>query len=406
MGFIFDTDSITPDSGSGGGSAVIETLPITPSTSAQTITAPSGVDGYNPINVSAVTSDIDENIVANNIISGVSILGVNGSATVLSGETRSESLTSSEGNTFTPSSGKNGITSITVTPTNENRSVTPSTSAQTLNVNSGYSGNGTISVNAVTSSIDANIQAGNIKDGVTILNVTGTYTGGGGGIGIPREVKNGVYQMPTENFTFSLPSNVTDVGSNGLTRAFYDCQNLTSVDLSSLTTVSGNNALSYAFYDCTALTSVNLSSLTTVSGSDGLYYAFQSCQNLTSVNLSSLTTVSGGRGLQNAFDTCKRLTSIDLSSLTTVPSSNGLASALRGCTALTDIYFRALTTSSFGASYKNQFNNMMQSTGSTITHTIHFPSNMETTIQGLTGYPLFGGTSGYVTLSFDLPATS
>lgn len=33
----------------------------------------------------------------------------------------------------------------------------------------------------ITSSIDSNIQAGNIKKDVTILGVTGTYEGSGGG---------------------------------------------------------------------------------------------------------------------------------------------------------------------------------------------------------------------------------
>lgn len=59
----------------------IESLSITPSTSAQTITATGGVDGYSPINVSAVTSSIDANIVAGNIKDGVSILGVTGTLT-------------------------------------------------------------------------------------------------------------------------------------------------------------------------------------------------------------------------------------------------------------------------------------------------------------------------------------
>ena len=223
-------------------------------------------------------------------------------------------------------------------------------------------------------------------------------------IGIPREVKNGVYQMPTTSFTFSLPNDATDVGSYGLSYAFYSCTALTSVDLSSLTTVSGTRGLSYAFYSCTALTSVDLSSLTTVSGTRGLSYAFYSCTALTSVDLSSLTTVSDSYGLSYAFYGCTALTSVDLSSLTSV-GSYGLYNAFVGCTAITDVYFPALTTSSFGI-YKNQFNNMMQDTGSTVTHTLHFPSNLESTIQGLTGYPLFGGTSGYVVLSFDLPATS
>lgn len=69
----------TATSGGGGSApAVIEELNVTPSISAQTITASGGTDGYSPVNVSAVTSSIDANIVASNIKDGVSILGVNG----------------------------------------------------------------------------------------------------------------------------------------------------------------------------------------------------------------------------------------------------------------------------------------------------------------------------------------
>ena len=224
-------------------------------------------------------------------------------------------------------------------------------------------------------------------------------------VGITREISSqGVYQMPTENFTFSLPSDVTDVGVNALGYAFQRCTSLTSVDLSSLTTISSNGSLTSAFQNCANLTSADLSSLTTVSGSQGLYSAFQGCTRLTSVDLSSLTTVSGNYGLYSIFANCRSLTSVDLSSLTTVSGNGSLTSAFQGCIVITDIYFRALTTTSFG-SYTNQFNTMMINTGSTVIHTIHFPSNMESTISGLTGYPLFGGTSGYVVLSFDLPAT-
>ena len=62
----------------GGGSAVIETLNVTPTTSSQTIVPDEGVDGFAPVNVSAVTSAIDENIVAGNIKKDVTILGVTG----------------------------------------------------------------------------------------------------------------------------------------------------------------------------------------------------------------------------------------------------------------------------------------------------------------------------------------
>ena len=258
--------------------------------------------------------------------------------------------------------------------------------------------------------------------------VTVNVSGGGGGIGITREVKNGVYQMPTTSFTFSLPNDATDVGNNGLYYAFKYCTGLTSVDLSSLTKVSGSDGLNSAFYGCTGLTSVDLSSLTSV-GKYGLNSAFYGCKALTSVDLSALTSVDnnglstafynciwltsvdlssltsvGSYGLNNAFNSCQALTSVDLSSLTSV-DNNGLYYAFNYCTGLTDIYFRALTTSSFGSN-TNQFNNMMSNTGSRVTHTLHFPSNLESTISGLTGYPLFGGTSGKVVCAFDLPATS
>lgn len=153
-----------------------EALDVTPTTSLQTFTAVDQYHGYSPVTVQAVTADIDSNIVAGNIKSGITILGVTGSVTELKGQTRTETLTSTSGATYTPASGYNAITSIKVTPNNKALSVTPTTSAQSLTVPSGYSGYGTVSVGAVTSSIDSNIVAGNIKSGVSILGVTGTLT--------------------------------------------------------------------------------------------------------------------------------------------------------------------------------------------------------------------------------------
>lgn len=57
------------------------TLEVTPSTTAQSITPESPVDGYSSVSVTAVTATIDENIVAENIKSGVTILGVTGTYT-------------------------------------------------------------------------------------------------------------------------------------------------------------------------------------------------------------------------------------------------------------------------------------------------------------------------------------
>ena len=62
------------------------------------------------------------------------------------------------------------------TPTTQNVEVTPSTSVQNITADTGKV-LGTVKVKAVTAAIDDNIVAGNIKSGVTILGVTGSYEG-------------------------------------------------------------------------------------------------------------------------------------------------------------------------------------------------------------------------------------
>jgi len=85
-------------------------LTVNPSTSSQTIRVPAEYTGYDVVTVNPVTNAIDSDITANNIKQGVNILGVNGSVIELQGETR---VFNTNG-TYTPSSGKNGITEVTV----------------------------------------------------------------------------------------------------------------------------------------------------------------------------------------------------------------------------------------------------------------------------------------------------
>lgn len=83
----------------------------------------------------------------------------------------------SNGNINIPSDLRYGTVTVDVPSdiNNQNKTVNPSTSSQSISADSGYSGLGTVTVNAVTSSIDQNIAAGNIKSGVSILGVTGNY---------------------------------------------------------------------------------------------------------------------------------------------------------------------------------------------------------------------------------------
>ena len=192
-------------------------------------------------------------------------------------------------------------------------------------------------------------------------------------VGIPREVNSGgVYGYPTENFTFSLPSNVTDVGDNVLYGVFMSCESLTSVDLSNLQIISGYQAMCLTFNGCSNLTSVDLSNLQIISGSRAMLLAFGFCPNLASISFPSLTTISGSHALMEAFEGSD---SIELS-------------------------FPALTSSSFG-SYTDQFHIMLNWTPSC---TVHFPSNLESVIGSWSDVTSgFGGSN--TTVLFDLPAT-
>lgn len=65
-----------------------------------------------------------------------------------------------------------------IPPKTQEKEVTPSTEAIEITPDRYYTGLSKVTVNAVTSDIDDNIVAGNIKEGVEILGVTGTYEQG------------------------------------------------------------------------------------------------------------------------------------------------------------------------------------------------------------------------------------
>ena len=115
-------------------------LIITPNTDEQEHSA----GYYNSVQVRPVTSSVDTNIKAENIKSGISILGVSGSVIELNGH---------------------------------ELEVTPSTEQKVIEPEENYNAITRVTVKAVTSAIDSNITPENIKSGVSILGVTGTYNG-------------------------------------------------------------------------------------------------------------------------------------------------------------------------------------------------------------------------------------
>ena len=88
--------------------------------------------------------------------------------------------------TVTFDSGYTGLNNVIINPyVLDSKTVDPSTND--ITVTSSADGLSSVTVNPVTSSIDSNIQAGNIKKDVTILGVTGTYEGGGDPVPVPVE---------------------------------------------------------------------------------------------------------------------------------------------------------------------------------------------------------------------------
>lgn len=229
----------------------------------------------------------------------------------------------------------------------------------------------------------------------------------------------------------SFPKLKTISGSSGCSSMFNGCRSLSSpIYFPDLETISGNDVCSSMFQSCTNLTSISFPKLKTISAGCGSMFMgctgitsisfpaltsigntasscqsmFASCSSIQNVSFPELVSINAVNACANMFQGCNTLTSVSFPKLSLINGSLSCANMFLGCTNLTDIYFNSLNTSSF-SSLKNQFNNMLGNTGTTTTHTIHFPSNMQPTISTLSAYPLFGGTSGYVVLSFDLPAT-
>lgn len=168
----------------------------------QVVTPSSGYDG-----ISQVTFNRPSTLIPNNVKKDVNIAGIVGTYEGSSSPSlQSKTLTPdfSNGNvTVGADSGYDGLSQVIIQkdsdlirsnvkknvelfgitgnydpqPILQTKSVTPTTSAQQITPDSGWDALAEVNISAVTASIDQNIQPQNIKNGVSILNTLGTYTG-------------------------------------------------------------------------------------------------------------------------------------------------------------------------------------------------------------------------------------
>ena len=228
MGVYLGSDAVDMHGGfvTGGASGVkLQSKTVTPSENTQTVNPDSSYDALSSVTVEAISntyigSSVTKKSAATytpgtsdqNIASGQYL---NGTQTIKGDSNLTAANIKSGVKIFNVTGSYAGSSSGGNTPNLQTKTVTPSESTQTVSPDSGYDGLSKVTVNAISSTYigsdvtkksaatyipkttnqsiasgqylsgtqtikgDANLVAGNIKSGVSIFGVTGTYTGGG-----------------------------------------------------------------------------------------------------------------------------------------------------------------------------------------------------------------------------------
>lgn len=228
MGVYLGSNAVDMQGGfvSGGSSGVkLQSKTVTPSENTQTVNPDSSYDALSSVTVEAISntyigSSVTKKSAATytpgtsdqNIASGQYL---NGTQTIKGDSNLTAANIKSGVKIFNVTGSYAGSSSGGNTPNLQTKTVTPSESTQTVSPDSGYDGLSKVTVNAISSTYigsdvtkksaatyipkttnqsiasgqylsgtqtikgDANLVAGNIKSGVSIFGVTGTYTGGG-----------------------------------------------------------------------------------------------------------------------------------------------------------------------------------------------------------------------------------
>lgn len=225
MGVYLGSNAVDMQGGfvSGGSSGVkLQSKTVTPSENTQTVNPDSSYDALSSVTVEAISNTYICSSVTKK--SAATYTPGTSNQSIASGQYLSGAQTIKGDSNLIASNIKKGVTIFNVTgsyneatggPTLQSKAVSPSESTQTVSPDNGYDGLSKVTVNAISSTYigsdvtkksaatyipkttdqsiasgqylsgtqtikgDANLVAGNIKSGVNIFGVTGTYAGGG-----------------------------------------------------------------------------------------------------------------------------------------------------------------------------------------------------------------------------------
>ena len=275
---------------------------------------------------------------------------------------------SGETDKYKPSEMANAIKDIPVggsEPILQNITIKPSIIDQSFVADTGYDAIGVVNVSKVTSDIDSDIKAENIKKGISILGVDGTLEEGIAPTGEIEISENGTYDVTNyasavvevdnggstggkytpRYHTFSALGNVTDfqeeiesIDTSRLTsfaRMFSDCTSLINVDISSWNT-QNVTTLAYMFNGCSSLQTLNMSGID-LKNVQPMHGMFRANTKLKTVNFRN-TNPQNATSMNYLFYNCSSLSEIDLRDWNVSPTN--ISYLFEGCSGLKKIDIR------------------------------------------------------------------